>query len=235
MIGIIGQTGKMGTLLSEAIPDRLGIGFNRQSQHTLVEVFIQNQIIVDVSSADLTSQVVENAILYAKPTIICTTGWDRNIVESLTPTAPLIIAPNTSVGIFLMNQIVKMLSQYLGDEYDIDIREIHHRNKKDIPSGTANQLLHTIQTIKPYTTYPLFVGPRPNNYIGIQSSRSGALFGEHEVIFTSADDSIAIKHIALNRKLFINGILKLIKWLENNQIAKLYTIEEIYEKCFEEI
>ena len=227
-IGIIGSSGRMGQLISQAIQQEglydLGIGFHQNSDNDIHKVFSNNDFIIDFSSHKLIPDIINAATKNPKPMAICTTGWDfeqyRSDIEKIALTSPVIIASNTSLGANLQRYLSAILAKALDDNYDIDIIEKHHRNKIDIPSGTATSLLQEIQQAKKsefssdYKSFHLTHGPRPKNFIGMHVERAGNIFGEHEITFINESESISIKHTAFNRELFANGVLKIIKWLD---------------------
>ena len=234
-VGIIGATGRMGVLLTELLVAddtyALGLGFSRSTQadvgreRGLEAVFEENDMVVDFSSHHLVESILQTARKTPKPLIICTTGWSRVAVEktiaSISKQVPIVIASNTSVGACLQRHLAGVVAE-LSESYDVDISEKHHRNKIDSPSGTAKELLKTIQQDKK-TTYnvdyksynPLTDGKRPPHRIGMTAQRSGNLAGEHEVTFTAGYESLSIKHLAFDRRLFAIGALRIISWLRD--------------------
>ena len=231
-IGVIGESGRMGSLLCKAIDNHpnynLGLGFNKSKQlSNLDNVFEKNDYVIDFSSAELIEHTLLSAIKTPKPLVICTTGWSsekiERLIDELSKVSPVIIASNTSIGACVQRYLVRQLSKLLGTEYDIDILERHHRNKIDSPSGTAKSLLEEIQQEKlsqhnlDYQSYDYQNSIRPENYVGIMVQRSGNLPGEHEVSFTSLDEMITVRHTAFNRLIFANGAIKCIDWLEKNK------------------
>lgn len=243
-IGIIGCTGRMGKLLQEKISDHKeftnGIGYSNSMKNlsSLERVFSDNDYVIDFSKPELLHTILETAINFSKPLVICTTGWNKDSYQEfliqVSQKIPLVIASNTSIGAYLQRRLVKELAKILDSDYDIDILEKHHRNKVDIPSGTAYSLIEDIKEIKlstkgtRYEASILKEGLRPNNFIAISSQRSGNIPGDHEVSFTSNDEILSIRHVALNRAIFAQGALRIIDWL-NKSMPKpgLYTMEDI--------
>ncbi|WHQ46936.1 MAG: 4-hydroxy-tetrahydrodipicolinate reductase [Candidatus Midichloria sp.] len=242
-IGIIGSSGRMGLLVSQAIKMenyQLGKDFNRNSEYKLQEVFVDNDFVIDFSSPNLVKATLSEALKNPKPLAICTTGWKQNEfekeLETLAEIVPIVIASNTSLGANLQQYLVSLLSKMLDASYDIDITEKHHRNKIDIHSGTATSLINEIKKTKKehfnieYISTPINQGPRPENFIGMHVERSGNLPGEHEVVFTSNSELISIKHIAFNRNLFVLGTIKIIKWIEQYQPKPgIYSMRDVLE------
>jgi 4-hydroxy-tetrahydrodipicolinate reductase len=241
-IGIIVITGKVGILLQEEINKTkdltVGLSFSRGSTHSLQDVMQDNDYIIDFSSPLLIKELLSSAIKNPKPLVICSTGWSREEnskdLNELSSKVPVIIAPNTSFAVCIQHLLAQQMARFFDHEYDIDILEKHHRYKIDIPSGTSEQLTKAIINSKKeshnidYNAGTLEKGPRPNNFIGQTSTRSGGVFGEHEVIFTSDYDSISIKHVAFSRSLFAKGALKTIYWLiRKNPTPAIYSMLDI--------
>lgn len=253
-IGIIGITGRMGNLVKDCIEQDqnycLGPSFAREikdygpavATSNLDKIFQENDYIVDFSSAHLISKILTSAISTPRPLVICTTGWKQakyhELLAVLSKQAPIVIAPNASIGAWLQLKLIKQIARLLGKEYDIDIIEKHHRYKADQPSGTALQLANIIIEEKssiseaPYQIEDRIRARslRSQNSISITAIRSGNIFGEHEVSFTSEDEIISIKHQVFNRQIFAKGALQIIRWLDTTKPKPgIYTINEILE------
>jgi 4-hydroxy-tetrahydrodipicolinate reductase len=244
-IGIVGNSGRMGNLLAAAIENHkhftLGLGFSRNQQPyaPLQEVFSENDCIIDFAKGEMVEELLKTAIIKPKPLIICSTGWQydkvAHLISQLSNKVPLVIAPNTSIGSYLQRYLAKRLAEFLDDEFDIDIIEKHHRHKVDIPSGTVNTLITDIQKTKQRLglQYKAGVlaenGPRPDNFIGLAVLRSGNLFGDHEITFTSSEEMLSVRHVAFSRTLFAKGAIKIVEWLKNTKPAPgVYGMENIF-------
>lgn len=242
-IGIIGVSGRMGQVLSREITEKaglaLGVSYSKEisDKVSLEAVFASNDVVVDFSNAGLVESVLNAALQNPKPLIICTTGWDleklQPKIDELAAKTSVIIATNTSIGAAIQRYIVKVVAKALGDDFDIDLHEKHHRFKVDSPSGTANTLLEDIQDAKKeafdqdFTTYTVGNTARSGNLIGVSSTRAGSIVGEHEVTFTSLEEQITIKHTAFDRALFAKGALKAVEWSIQNSKPGLYTIFDV--------
>lgn len=243
-VGIIGMTGRMGHALMDIISKRqdfiAGVGFSRsQTPHiSLEDIFAQNDYIFDFSTPELVEEILKAAVIEPKPLVLCTTGWSEqemhHLIEQVAKKVPIVIASNTSVGAYLQRYVIRQLARALGDEYDIDIIEKHHRNKIDSPSGTALSLFNDIKMVKmqlnksSYQTHKLEKGPRPDHSIGMAVTRSGNLPGDHEVSFVSADEMISVKHVAFDRTLFAKGAIRIIEWLDKTKPKPgLYTMGDV--------
>lgn len=242
-IGIVGVSGRMGQVLSQEISKNssltLGASYSKESAHSvsLTDLFIDNDIIVDFSNALLVEPVLDAALQNPKPLVICTTGWDREALDAkitaLAKKVPVILATNTSIGAAVQRYIVKVVAKALGDDFDVDLHESHHRFKVDSPSGTAMTLLEDIKEAKKlafdrdFKAYSVGDGAREDNLIGVSVTRSGSIVGEHEVSFTSLDEQITIKHRAFDRALFAKGALKAALWCKGIEKPGLYTIFDV--------
>ena len=243
-IGICGYSGRVGQLLSQLIQAHpsyeLGTGFAARTtqMHSLEMLFEENDFLVDFSVQELVGELLKAALKNPKPLAICTTGWTRSDVDaSLTALAKqvaIIIAPNTSIGACLQTYFAVQVAKILGTEYDIDILEAHHRQKKDTPSGTAHHLFQRIQEAKKqsqqleYTLYTPRQGPRLSSSISLSAQRSGQLPGTHQVSFTGSEEQLSITHQAFDRSLFARGALKIIEWYaQKHPPAGIYGMEDV--------
>jgi len=154
---------------------------------------------------------------YSKPHVIGTTGLSENQLQKVEEAArnvPIVLAPNMSVGVNLLQWIVRELSAKLGDGYDIEVVETHHRNKKDAPSGTALFLARAaaegrgkdLDEVAVYGREGL--SPRQEGEIGIHALRGGAVVGEHRLVFYSGGEEVEVTHRALSRRTFADGALR---------------------------
>ena len=154
---------------------------------------------------------------YGKPHVIGTTGLSGDQVakvEEAAENTPIVLAPNMSVGVNLLRGVVRELSAKLGEGYDIEIVEAHHRNKKDAPSGTALFLARAaadgrerdLDEVAVYGREGL--SPRQEGEIGIHALRGGAVVGEHRLVFYSGGEEVEVVHRALSRRTFADGALR---------------------------
>jgi 4-hydroxy-tetrahydrodipicolinate reductase len=154
---------------------------------------------------------------YSKPHVIGTTGLSEDQLQKVEEAArnvPTVLAPNMSVGVNLLHGIVRELSAKLGDGYDIEVVETHHRNKKDAPSGTALFLARAaaegrekdLDEVAVYGREGL--SPKQEGEIGIHALRGGAVVGEHRLVFYSGGEEVEVTHRALSRRTFADGALR---------------------------
>jgi len=156
------------------------------------------------------------------PVVIGTTGLEAEeraaIAEAAKQTA-VVLAPNTSVGVNVVFQIAAELARALGDGYDVDILEAHHRMKKDAPSGTALKLAEVVaealgRDSKDFTlSRQGQIGARPAREIGVQTLRGGDVVGEHTVYFFGDGERVELTHRATSRDQFARGAVRAAQWL----------------------
>ena len=154
---------------------------------------------------------------YGRPVVIGTTGLsDEQLarVEEASKGVPLVLAPNMSVGVNLVREVVRELSEKLGAGYDVEIVEVHHRNKVDAPSGTALLLARAAAEGRRRDLDEVAVygragqAPREEGEIGIHALRGGAVVGEHRVVFYGLGEEVEVAHRALSRRTFAAGALR---------------------------
>jgi 4-hydroxy-tetrahydrodipicolinate reductase len=192
-LGELCGAGRSGVAATEAPPDDAGV---------LVEF--------------TTPEATVEHLSYGKPHVIGTTGLSeeqRAKLEEAAKNVPIVLAPNMSVGVNLLREVVRDLSRKLAD-YDIEVVEAHHRHKKDAPSGTALLLARAAaegrgQDLDKVATYGREgVAPRREGEIGIHALRGGAVVGEHRLVFYSEGEEVEVTHRALSRRTFADGAMR---------------------------
>jgi 4-hydroxy-tetrahydrodipicolinate reductase len=192
-------------------------------------------LIIDFSHPGNLEAILSYATRNLVPTLIATTGLseaEMQAVLSAGQTIPILYAPNTSLGVSIINRILREYSPYLSDGFDIEIVEKHHNQKSDAPSGTAKLFASTINSALggAYTSvHGRFghTGPRGSREIGVHSVRGGAIAGEHVVVFAGEQEIIEIKHTALSKSLFAQDALRLCRQLVSSPRGA-YTVDDIY-------
>ena len=182
-----------------------------------------------------TPEATVEHLSYGKPHVIGTTGLSDEqlqMVEKAARTTPIVLAPNMSVGVNLLREVVRELSAKLGEGYDIEVVETHHRNKKDAPSGTALFLARAaaegrgtyLDEVAVYGREGL--APREPGEIGVHALRGGAVVGEHRLIFYSGGEEVEVVHRALSRRTFADGALRAARFVANSQPG-LYSMADV--------
>ena len=184
-----------------------------------------------------TPEATVEHLSYGRPHVIGTTGLsDEQLdrVEEASTNVPIVLAPNMSVGVNLLREVVRSLSAKLGEGYDVEIVEAHHKNKKDAPSGTALFLARAVAEGRERNLDEVAVygreglSPRQDGEIGIHALRGGAVVGEHRLIFYSGGEEIEVVHRVLSRRTFADGALRAAHFAANAQPG-LYSMADVLE------
>jgi 4-hydroxy-tetrahydrodipicolinate reductase len=181
------------------------------------------QLAIDFSSAGAALDHVGACAAAGVPLLLGTTGVGHEIDAAAARAAtriPLLVAANTSVGVGLLEELVRRAAATLVEGFDIEIVEAHHRHKVDAPSGTALSLAaaaaagrgHDVAGHAVYARQGA-VGPRAAGQIGFAIVRGGDVVGEHEVLFLGAGERLSLKHTATDRSIFARGALHAGRWL----------------------
>jgi 4-hydroxy-tetrahydrodipicolinate reductase len=183
-------------------------------------------VVIDVSHPDATAA----ALQLRKPLVIGTTGHSAEQLREMEAAArefPIVLAPNFSVGVNALFWLTRKAAELLGDGFDIEIVETHHRLKKDAPSGTAKRLVELLSADGEVVHgREGMVGERPRGQIGVHAIRAGDVVGEHTVIFAGAGERVELTHKASSRETFAVGALRAARWIVG-QPAQLYSMEDV--------
>jgi 4-hydroxy-tetrahydrodipicolinate reductase len=200
------------------------------------KAFKKADIIIDFTIPDCTLEILKIASKLKKKVVIGTTGFNRsqeNQIKKFSKKIPILKAGNMSLGINLLMYLTEITSKSLGDEYLSKIFEIHHKHKKDYPSGTALMLGKGIADGKNKDFYNLigkkFLNKKSfpyGNKINFNSIRRGEIIGEHEVKFSSEKEIITLNHEAFDRALYSDGALTASRWLMKKRPG-LYSMRDL--------
>ena len=193
-------------------------------------------VIIDFTIPKCTFEVLRIASKLKKKVVIGTTGFtkkEENLIKKFSKKIPILKAGNMSLGINLLMYLTEIASASLGDNYLSKIFEVHHRHKKDHPSGTALMLGKGIATGKNKDFYRM-IGKKYLNKknfpyakkINFNSIRKGEIIGEHEVTFSSGKEIITLNHEAFDRALYSEGAITAAKWLINKKPG-LYSMRNL--------
>jgi 4-hydroxy-tetrahydrodipicolinate reductase len=202
----------------------------------LQSVIKKGDVVIDFTAAEASLKNMEMAAPHHKPMVVGSTGFSAQQMEKvkqLVREFPCVLAPNMSIGVNLMFKIVEEMARILGDDYDCEIVEAHHRMKKDAPSGTALRLGEVIaeslgRKLADVGVYGRkgLIGERSKKEIGMQVIRAGDIVGEHTVIFGSMGERIEITHRAHTRDTFAQGAVRAAKWVVK-QKPELYDMGDV--------
>ena len=186
--------------------------------------------VIDFSSPAALDGLLEYARRTGTPLVLATTGYSPEQVAQIGAAAlevPIFRSANMSLGINVLLELVKKAASVLGDSYDIEIVERHHRRKVDAPSGTALMIADAAASACGHETQYVFERhsvrqPRDKKEIGISAVRGGTIVGEHEIIFAGHDEVMEIRHTALSREIFAQGAREAAKFMASVEKPGLY-------------
>lgn len=186
--------------------------------------------VIDFSSPAALDGLLEFAKARKIPLVLATTGYtpeQEAQVGTAALAVPVFRSANMSLGINVLLELVKKAASILGDSYDIEIVERHHRRKVDAPSGTALMIADAAARSCGHETEYVFARhsarqPRNKKEIGISAVRGGTIVGEHEIIFAGHDEIMEIKHTALSREIFAQGAVEAAKFISGVEKPGLY-------------
>ncbi len=244
-VAVFGITGRMGQSLVRALAGsplhlsgalaspssrRLGLDAAQEGEPTGVRVTADPEaalgdaaVALDFSTPDELGAHAEACAARGVPLLVGTTGFDahtRATLDSAAHRIPVLIAPNTSVGVGVLRQLAGLAAAALGEGFDVEISEAHHRLKRDAPSGTALALAEAVAgargsalaEVAVYDRHGLSEPRRPGS-IGFSVIRAGDIVGEHTVTFAADGERIELTHRATDRMVFARGALKAAEWL----------------------
>ncbi|MGQ0506039.1 MAG: 4-hydroxy-tetrahydrodipicolinate reductase [Myxococcaceae bacterium] len=190
------------------------------------------QVVIDFTSAASSVAHAKECATRGVPMVIGSTGFTPESKAQVAAAAnkiPIVLAPNTSVGVNLVIQMAGQLAKVLGESFDVEIVETHHRMKKDAPSGTALRLAEEVaratgRTEKDFRTDRN--GLRGAKDIGVQALRGGDVVGEHTVFFFGEGERVELTHRAMNRDQFARGAVRAALWVVK-QSPGLYAMRDV--------
>ena len=198
--------------------------------------FKKTDVIVDFTIPKCTLEILKIASILKKKVVIGTTGFtkkEENLIKNYAKQIPILKAGNMSLGVNLLMYLTEIASKSLNDNYLSKISEVHHKHKKDYPSGTALMLGKGIADGKNKDFYNLigqkFLNKKSFPYgkkINFNSIRKGEIIGEHEVTFSSGKEIIRLNHEAFDRALYSEGALTAAKWLATKRPG-LYSMRDL--------
>ena len=202
----------------------------------LTTVLSASDIAIDFSLPDATGHVLDAVLESTTPLVIGVSGLDETLVGRISDAAesvPILYDRNMSLGIAVLDRLVRDAAAGLGSGFEAEIHETHHIHKKDAPSGTALKLGESLaevrgqdfESVRQYEPAGLD-RPLPAGQIGFEVTREGEVPGEHTVILYSESERLELKHVALSRKVFADGALRAAEWLVS-QPAGLYTMRDL--------
>jgi 4-hydroxy-tetrahydrodipicolinate reductase len=202
----------------------------------LKAVISRTDAVIDFSSQDATMGIVELCAKNKKAIVIGTTGHsdsEKSAIEKCQTKIPIVLASNFSTGVNTLFWLTRKAAEILGNDFDLEIVEMHHRLKKDSPSGTAKSLAEILATVRKQQLEKVarhgrtgIVGERTAAEIGIHSIRGGDVVGDHTVIFANAGERLELTHKASSRETFANGALRAALWVVKQKHG-LYDMQDV--------
>lgn len=236
-IGIYGILGRMGQAI-EAVAPELGasVAGGADAQDDPADIARKVDVLVDFSAAQALDAHLAAARAARTPIVIGTTGLGQRHHDAIDAAAreiAVLQTGNTSLGIGLLQHLVREAAARLGPDWDVEIVEMHHRNKADAPSGTALMLGNAAATGMGTTLGEAGVtdragltGPRAAGTIGLASLRGGSVIGDHNVVFAAQGERIELIHRADDRAIFARGAVRAALWLAGRAPGR-YTMDEV--------
>ena len=236
-IGIVGSAGRMGHALADAIGEAgetLAGGADRGDD--IAALAGKADALVDFSSPAALGATLDACVAAGIPLLIGTTGLtaeNHAAIDSAARSIPVLQTGNTSLGVTMLAALVEQAAARLGDDWDIEIVEMHHRMKVDAPSGTAILLGEAAArgrgielAANTESGRDGHTGARAKGSIGFAALRGGTVAGEHSVILAGEQERITISHSAENRAIFARGAVRGAKWLIGKPAGR-YTMNDV--------
>lgn len=195
-------------------------------------------VVIDFTFHTAVTENLEQALANRQAVVLGTTGLsaaERQKVESAAVTIPIVWAPNMSLGVNVLLDLLSRAAATLGEDYDVEIVEMHHRHKQDAPSGTALALAESVNRGLPSNRSledrlrhgrEGFTGERERGVIGMHALRGGDVVGDHTVMFATDGERIELTHKAASREAFAMGAIKAARWLKSRE-AGLYSMRHV--------
>ena len=235
---ITGSKGRMGRALiaCAAHHAELQIVGQIDKGDDLQAVIEQGEVVVDFSSHSATPAIAALCATHKKALVIGTTGHSdegKLQIASCQSQIPIVLSSNFSTGVNTLFWLTRKAAEILGPGFDLEIVEMHHRLKRDAPSGTAKTLAEILAAVRRQQLDKVvrhgragIVGERTAEEIGIHSVRGGDVVGEHTVIFAGTGERVELTHKASTRETFANGALRAARWVVK-QKPGLYDMQDV--------
>jgi 4-hydroxy-tetrahydrodipicolinate reductase len=252
-IGVPGAGGRMGRMIAQVIgetPDvELSAALERPDSPSLGEILsgvkidsdldgalARSQVMIDFTAPAATQQLVTRAAQKNVAMVIGTTGCGPEVLQAIWKAAeriPIVMSANMSLGVNVLFGLLEQAARALGDAYDVEIVELHHRMKKDAPSGTALAMAKVLsealgRDLSKEARYGREgqVGARTAKEIGVLAVRGGDIVGEHTAYFCGLGERLEITHMASSRETFARGAVRAAQWVKGRP-AGLYDMQDV--------
>ncbi|MEC8100524.1 MAG: 4-hydroxy-tetrahydrodipicolinate reductase [Pseudomonadota bacterium] len=244
-VGVVGIAGKMGKAIANLVINDsmmalkagsehmshkffgkdLGLVLGRDPMNVLITDDMNNffkdiDIVIEFGLEDATIKFLKEASKRRVAFLSGSTGLSvktQKLMKKLSLNMPVLWSPNMSIGANLLKDTAKKIAFSLGRNFDIDITDIHHKNKRDVPSGTALSIKDEVQEV--------LKSQNIKKKINVSAIRAGDATGEHSVIFSGSGERITITHLSTSRIIFANGAVEIAKWLHVKK-AGYYSMQD---------
>jgi 4-hydroxy-tetrahydrodipicolinate reductase len=219
-----GSSGRLGKVIVEVAKFQPDLAIKGATRQDPVDKLVGlADVVIDVTAPAATMAVARLCSENQKPLVVGTTGHHQEQIEALRSVSqrcPVLLAPNFSLGVNLLFWMAETAGAKLGKDFDVEIVELHHRLKKDAPSGTAKRLAELIAAARQLNYEQNarhgregLVGERPVHEIGVHAVRGGDIVGEHTVLFAGLGERIELTHKASSRETFARGAIQAARWI----------------------
>jgi 4-hydroxy-tetrahydrodipicolinate reductase len=234
---LLGAKGRMGQAITAAAPKagaQIIAGLDLGDD--LAKEIANCDVVIDFTHPNNSTVLNRVCGEARKPVVLGTTGHskvERAAIDALARSVPVVLSPNFSVGVNALFWLTRKAAEMLGVNFDLEVVEMHHRLKKDAPSGTAKKLAEILCEVRglDYTKNVRhgregLVGERPGKEIGLHSIRGGDVVGDHTVTFAGAGERLELTHKAASRETFALGALRAAQWVVGKPPG-LYSMEDV--------
>ncbi len=235
-IGIIGSEGRMGVALAAAISEAGQHSCGIDKGGNVARLAADADVLVDFSSPAALEATLDACVAAKTPIVIGTTGLAERhhyLIDDAARDIAVLQTGNTSLGVTLLAHLVREAASRLEADWDIEVVEMHHRNKVDAPSGTALLLGQAAAEGRGVDLATCsergrdgLTGARGHGKIGFASLRGGTVAGDHDVIFAGPEEMITLSHRAENRMIFARGAVRAALWLAGQKPGR-YTMPQV--------
>jgi 4-hydroxy-tetrahydrodipicolinate reductase len=234
---LLGAKGRMGQAIATAAPNagaQISAGLDLGDD--LTKEIANCDVVIDFSHPNASNDLSRICGEAKKPAVIGTTGHskeERAALDALAQSVPVVLSPNFSIGVNALFWLTRKAAEMLGDNFDLEIAEMHHRLKKDAPSGTAKKLAEILCEVRDLDYAKNvrhgregLVGERSEKEIGLHSIRGGDVVGDHTVTFAGPGERLELTHKAASRETFAAGALRAAQWVVGKPPG-LYSMEDV--------
>lgn len=235
---IVGSKGRMGEALMRLAQQdpKLELVGGVDKGDDILTVIDKADALIEFAHHSLTADLAKLCADHGKTLVIGTTGHtaeERAAIDAQAKRIPIVFAPNYSIGVNLLFYLTQIAAETLGENYDQEVVEMHHRLKIDSPSGTARRLGEILAEAAGGTYEELTqhgrhgdVGVRPKRVIGMHAVRGGDVVGDHTVMFATTGERVELTHKASSRDTFASGALRAAQWVRT-QKPGLYSMQDV--------